>query len=88
MRCNVDGLARDGESEPSMSTRTCALIWCRRRSNSRRDFDSDSRFAGDDQIRSVMIVIDVLDDVKGVGVPETVQEFAAFAVAIGCTRRC
>jgi len=46
------------------------------------DFDSDSRFAGDDQIVQVMIVIDVLDDVKGVGVPETVQELAAFAAAI------
>ncbi len=47
------------------------------------DFDSDSRFAGDDQIVQVMIVVDVLDDVKGVGVPETVQELAAFAAAIG-----
>ena len=47
------------------------------------DFNSDTRFAGDDQIVQVMVVVDVLDDVKRVGVPEPVEELAAFAAAIG-----
>src|SRR5882757_8753938 len=81
---NVDGLARDGRVRAvdehqnlraHLVQKAVGIVdW---------DFDSDSRFAGDDQIVQVMIVIDVLDDVKGVGVPETVQELAAFAAAIG-----
>src|SRR6266852_5557770 len=47
------------------------------------DFDADTRFAGDDEIVQIVIVFDVAEDVKRVGIFQAVNELAAFAAAVG-----
>ncbi len=46
------------------------------------DFDAHARLAGDDQIVQIMIILNVAEDVKGVGVFQAVNELAAFTAAI------
>ena len=48
-----------------------------------RNFDADAAFTGNDGVVEVFIIVDEADEAKRVGIPEAVEEFAAFAAAIG-----
>jgi hypothetical protein len=47
------------------------------------NLDAHAGFSGNDGIVEVLIVADVADDMKGVGIFQAVDEFTAFAAAIG-----
>lgn len=47
------------------------------------DFDADAALAGDDGVIQILVVLDVADQMKGVGILKAVEKFAALAPAIG-----
>ncbi len=47
------------------------------------DLDADARFPGNDHVVEIVVVFDVLDEMKRIRVFEAIEEFAAFASAVG-----
>jgi hypothetical protein len=47
------------------------------------DFDANARVAADNRVIHIVIVFDVADDMKGVGVLQAIEKFAAFPSPIG-----
>ena len=72
------------ESEPSISTSTWALMLCSKLVGIiDGNLDADAGLAGDDHVIHFVVAGDVFDHAKGVGIFHAVEEFAAFAAAVG-----
>ena len=72
------------ESEPSISTSTCALMLMQQSVGVvDGNLDANARLAGDDHVVHVVVAADVAHHAKGVGIFQAVEQFAAFAAAVG-----